>query len=108
MAQEEILSQEEIDALMHGVESGTVNTENDHYRLRDGVAREVDLTAHERIVRGRMPTLEMINNRFARNLRVGLFNLLHRGVDVSFQGVKLVKFAEYLRTLSLPTSLNTI
>jgi flagellar motor switch protein FliM len=105
VATDEILSQEEIDALIHGVEQGQVDTK-DEYRLHDNVAREVDLTAHERIVRGRMPTLEMINNRFCRNLRVSLFTFLHRAVEVSFQGVRLMKFSEHVHTLALPTSLN--
>lgn len=105
MSAKDILSQEEIDALLHGVDSGDVDTE-DELRLRDGVARQVDLTAHERIVRGRMPTLEMLCNRFCRNLRVSLFNLIHRAVEVSFQGVKLSKFSEYMHTLAVPTSLN--
>ncbi len=107
MSTKEILSQAEIDALLHGVESGAVETE-DEYRLRDGVPRPVDLTAHERIVRGRMPTLEMIGNRFCRNMRVSLFNLLRRAVDVSFQGVRLTKFGEYVHSLHLPTSLNMV
>ncbi len=107
MTAKDILSQDEIDALLHGVESGDVDTD-DEYRLHDGVPRQVDLTAHERIVRGRMPTLEMIGNRFSRNLRVSLFNLLRRAVDVSFQGVRLTKFGEYVTTLALPTSLNMV
>ena len=107
MAQPDILSQDEIDALLHGVDSGKVDT-GDEYRRRDNVARQVDLTAHERIVRGRMPTLEMINNRFCRNLRISLFNLLQRAVEVSFQGVRLVKFSEHVHTLALPTSLNMV
>ncbi|MCC5866880.1 MAG: flagellar motor switch protein FliM [Gammaproteobacteria bacterium] len=107
MSVNEILSQDEIDALLHGVDSGDVSTENDLH-LRDGVARAVDLTAHERIVRGRMPTLEMIGNRFSRSFRVSLFNLVHRAVDISFQGVRLAKFSEYTHTLALPTSLNMI
>ncbi len=107
MADNDILSQEEIDELLHGVASGEVDVE-DEYRLRDGVARVVDLTAHERIVRGRMPTLEMIGNRFSRHLRASLFGLIRRAVEVSFQGVKLCKFSEYVHTLHVPTSLNMV
>lgn len=105
---EAVLSKDELDALLRGVENGEVDTRDDEYRLHDGVARPVDLTAHERIVRGRMPALDMINNRFCRNLRVSLFNFLHRAVDVSFQGVRLTKFADYLQCLALPTSLNMV
>src|SRR5690606_25455558 len=107
MGDNDILSQEEIDELLHGVASGEVEVE-DEYRLRDGVPRVVDLAAHERIVRGRMPTLEMIGNRFARHLRASLFGLIRRAVDVSFQGVRLCKFSEYVHTLHVPTSLNMV
>jgi flagellar motor switch protein FliM len=107
MSDQDILSQDEIDELLHGVESGAVETE-DEYHLRDGVPRRVDLTAHERIVRGRMPTLEMVNNRFCRHFRASLFGLLHRAVEVSFLGVRLSKFSEYVHTLHVPTSLNMV
>jgi len=108
MSGNDVLSQEEIDALLHGVNSGEVATAEDEYRLRDNVARPIDLTAQERIVRGRMPTLEMIANRFNRSFRVSLFNLLRRTVDVTFLGVRMVKFSEYVQTLHTPTSLNLV
>lgn len=107
MADNDILSQEEIDELLHGVASGEVDVE-DEYRLHDDVARMVDLAAHERIVRGRMPTLEMIANRFSRHLRASMFGLIRRAVEVSFQGIKLCKFAEYVHTLHVPTSLSMV
>jgi flagellar motor switch protein FliM len=105
VATDDILSQEEIDALIHGVEQGQVGAQ-DEYRLHDSVAREFNLAAQDRIVRGRMPTLEMINNRFCRSLRISLFNFLHRAVDVSFLGMRLTKFSEHVHSLPLPTSLN--
>lgn len=108
MSDHDVLSQDEIDELLHGVESGSVETTDDEYRMRDGVPRLVDLTAHERIVRGRMPTLEMINNRFCRHLRASLFSLLHRAVEVSFNGVTITKFSDYVHTLHVPTSLNMV
>lgn len=104
---QEVLSQDEIKALMEGVERGDIDTEDD-YRRRDNVARAIDLTAQERIVRGRMPTLEMIGNRFNRGFRVSLFNLLRRNADVSFLGIRMVKFGEYAQSLSVPTSLNLV
>ena len=69
MSANELLSQDEIDALLHGVDDGDVETEND-LELQDGVARDFDYASHDRIVRGRMPTLEMINERFARSFRI--------------------------------------
>lgn len=107
MTRQEVLSQDELDTLLEGVENGNVDTQSS-LRLRDGVARPVDLTANDRIVRGRMPTLEMIANRFCRNLRVSLFNLLHRYVNVSFGAVRVLKLSEYMATLTAPTSLNMV
>jgi flagellar motor switch protein FliM len=107
MDRSEVLTQEEIDALLTGVSAGDVSTDED-YHLRDNVARPIDLTAHERIVRGRMPTLEMIGNRFNRSFRVSLFNLFRRTIDVSFGGVRMVKFGEYVHGLRVPTSLNLL
>lgn len=107
MATQDVLSQDEIDALLHGVDGGDVETESDE-PLQDGVAREYDFNSQERIVRGRLPTLEMINERFARNLRVSMFNLLRRQAEIAVGGVQMLKFAEYIHSLYVPTSLNLI
>ncbi len=101
----DLLSQDEIDALLHGVDSGAVDTEP---VLPAGEARTYDFATQDRIVRGKMPTLEMVNERFARMWRVGLFNLLRRSADLSVRGVELMKFADYLHTLYVPTNLNLI
>ena len=102
---QDLLSQEEIDALLHGVDDGNVDIEAD---LTPGEARSYDLTSQDRIVRGRMPTLEMINERFARYTRISLFNLLRRSADVAVGGIQIQKFGEYVHTLYVPTSLNMI
>lgn len=102
---QDLLSQDEIDALLHGVDDGEVDTEFD---AAPGEVRTYDLTSQDRIVRGRMPTLEMINERFARYTRISLFNLLRRSADVSIGGVQISKFGEYLHTLYVPTSLNLV
>jgi flagellar motor switch protein FliM len=102
---QDLLSQEEIDALLHGVDDGAVSTESE---LLPGEARSYDLTSQDRIVRGRMPTLEMINERFARYTRISLFNLLRRSADVAVGGIQIQKFGEYVHTLYVPTSLNMV
>jgi flagellar motor switch protein FliM len=102
---QDLLSQDEIDALLHGVDDGALDTGLDG---DPEAVRAYDLTSQDRIVRGRMPTLEMINERFARHTRVSLFNLLRRSADVSIGGVQITKFGEYLHTLYVPTSLNLV
>jgi len=105
MATADVLSQDEIDALLHGVDDGDVDTDGDE-ELNDGSARSFDFNSQERIVRGRLPTLEMINERFARNFRVSMFNLLRRQAEIAVGGVQMMKFAEYVHSLYVPTSLN--
>lgn len=105
LAVQDLLSQEEIDALLHGVDDGDVETETDD---EDGSAQSYDLTSQDRIVRGRMPTLEMVNERFARYTRISLFNLLRRTADVAVGGIQIQKFGEYVHTLYVPTSLNMV
>lgn len=102
---QDLLSQDEIDALLHGVDDGEVDTD---VELDDGSAHSYDLTSQDRIVRGRMPTLEMVNERFARYTRVSLFNLLRRSADVAVGGIQVQKFGEYVHTLYVPTSLNMV
>ena len=91
MATTDVLSQDEIDALLHGVDSGDVKTETGVY-AHDGIVRGFDFTSNDRIVRGRMPTLEMVNDRFARLYRIGMFNMLHRSPEISTSEVQMRKF----------------
>lgn len=102
---QDLLSQDEIDALLHGVDDGDIETESD---AEPGQISSYDLTSQDRIVRGRMPTLEMINERFARYTRISMFNLLRRTADVSVGGIQIQKFGEYVHTLYVPTSLNMV
>lgn len=107
MSVKDLLSQDEIDALLHGVDDGDVETSNEA-EAEEGDVRTYDLASHERIVRGRMPTLEMINERFARHTRISLFNLLRRAADVAVDGIRVMKYGDYLNTLYVPTSMNLI
>ncbi len=105
MSSEKILDQAEIDALIHGVDSGAVNTDPGP---SPGEIRAYDFQNQMRIVRGRMPTLEMINERFARLFRVSLYNLLRRSPEISVSPVSIKKFSEYVHTLHVPTNLNLV
>ncbi|MCP4994531.1 MAG: flagellar motor switch protein FliM [Gammaproteobacteria bacterium] len=106
MSATDLLSQDEIDALLHGVDGGDVDTEtSDEF---DGETRSYDFASQDRIVRGRLPTLEMINERFARYFRTSLFNMLRRTADISVSGVQMLKFSEFVHSLFVPTSLNMV
>jgi len=105
-ADAEVLNQDEIDALLKGVDNGAVPLEGAD--AVPGEARNYDLATQVRIVRGRMPTLEMINDRFARLLRIGLYNLIRRSPDIAVAPITVVKFTEYVQTLHVPASLNMV
>jgi len=102
---QDFLSQEEVDALLKGV---TGETEEAPAEEAAGEIKSYDLGRQERIVRGRMPTLELINERFARLLRIGLFNYMHKGTEVSVGPIKVQKYSEFIRNLVVPTNLNLV
>ena len=102
----DLLSQDEIDALLHGVDE--VEEEDIEESEISSSAIEYDFSSQDRIVRGRMPTLEMVNERFARHMRVSLFNMMRRSAEVSINGIQMIKFGEYIHTLFVPTSLNMV
>ena len=102
---QDFLSQEEVDALLKGV-----SNEADEVKAPDDTTgvRPYDLATQERIVRGRMPTLEIINERFARQLRLGLFNFMRRTAEISVGPIRIVKYNEFIRNLVVPTNLNMV
>ena len=104
MAQE-YLSQDEVDALLKGVQG---EEEEAAAPEPEGGIRPYDLASQERIVRGRMPTLEVVNDRFARLARAGIFNFMRRSPEVSAGPVRVIKYSEFLRNLAVPTNLNIV
>lgn len=101
----QVLSQEEIDALLQGVGDGDVETETDQ-PLADDEFQAYDLTSQERIIRGRMPTLEIINQRFCRNFRTSMSTMLHKVIDVTPLVSDMMKFGEFLKTIPVPASIH--
>lgn len=99
---EHFLSQDEVDALLEGVNG---SDEPEDLLPADGI-RQYDLASQERIVRGRMPTLEIIHERFARNLRIGLFNFMRKSPELSIGTTRVIKYSQFLRELVVPTNIN--
>lgn len=102
----DFLSQDEVDALLKGV-NGEADEPAAEAESADGV-RPYNIGTQERIVRGRMPTLELINERFARLLRIGLFNFMRKSAEISIGQVRVVKYGEFIRNLPMPTNLNMV
>jgi flagellar motor switch protein FliM len=102
---DKFLSQDEVDALLKGVDG---DTDEDNPAASSGEVRDYNMATQERIVRGRMPTLEIINERFARLVRIELFNFLRRTVEVSVGPVRITKYSDFVRNLVVPTNLNLV
>ncbi len=101
---ESFLSQEEVDALLEGVTGESQKAVEEV--VETGEIRNYDISSQERIVRGRMPTMEIVNERFARNFRVGLFNLIRRSPEISVGTVTVQRYSAFLRELAVPTNFN--
>ena len=102
----DFLSQDEVDALLKGVTGET--DEPEAGEGEGGGVRAYNIGTQERIVRGRMPTLELVNERFARYLRIGLFNYMHRNAEISVGPIRVQKYSEFIRNLVVPTNLNLV
>jgi flagellar motor switch protein FliM len=100
-----ILSQEEVDALLRGISGGEIETEVPDLRDPSDVMT-YDLTSQDRIIRGRMPTLEMTNEKFARMFRTTLSSLLRKVTSVSAISTDMIKFGEFLKSIPVPTSMH--
>lgn len=103
---QQILSQDEVDALLQGITGESQKLEQEDVQV--GGVREYNLASQERIVRGRMPTMEIINERFARNIRIGLFNFIRKSPEISIGGIKVQKYSAFLREIVVPTNFNIV
>jgi len=106
MAYEAFLSQDEVDALLAGV-TGESDSKKESAGASDG-ARAYDLSSPDRVVRRRMQTLELINERFARQMRSVLLNFMRRSADITVGSIKIQKYADFERNLPVPSNLNMV
>jgi flagellar motor switch protein FliM len=103
---QQILSQDEVDALLQGITGESQKLEQEE--VETGAVRTYDISSQERIVRGRMPTMEIINERFARNIRIGLFNLIRKSPEIAIGSIKVQKYSAFLREIVVPTNFNIV
>ena len=102
----QILSQNEVDALLRGISEDDFGVDEDESEYDPDEVIPFDLTAQDRIIRGRMPTLEIIHDRFVRLFRLTVSSALRKVADISVRSMELIKFGEFLKTLPVPSSLN--
>ncbi|MZH41607.1 MAG: flagellar motor switch protein FliM [Nitrospinae bacterium] len=102
----EVLSQGEVDALLRGVGDGEIDTETDEAPEEVSGIVPYDLTSQEKIIRGRLPTLDIINQMFSRLFRNTFSTMMRKSVDVSAVSTDTIKFGDFLRSLPVPSSLH--
>ncbi len=100
-----ILAQDEVDALLRGLSGGEIESENDIPEDDSGIVA-FDLANQDRIIRGRMPVLEIVNDRFARLCTNALSNSIRKRVELNPISIDMAKFGEFIRSLPVPTSIN--
>ncbi|MDL2316707.1 flagellar motor switch protein FliM [Desulfovibrio sp. OttesenSCG-928-A18] len=100
-----ILAQDEVDALLRGLSGGDIEAETDEPVDDSGIV-PFDLANQDRIIRGRMPVLEIVNDRFARLCTNALSNALRKRVELNPLSIDMTKFGEFMRSLPVPTSIN--
>jgi flagellar motor switch protein FliM len=100
-----LLSQEEVDSLLKGISDGEVETEQQVDEAASGHKR-YDFSSQDRIIRGRMPTMEIINERFAREVTASLYRFTGKMLDTTVESFELIKYGEFIKKLPIPSSLH--
>lgn len=109
----QVLSQSEVDALLAAVSEGevggstTLKTESD---VKDDgrVIVAYDLTSQDRIIRGRLPQLDVIYEKFMRSFRVSLSSALRKISQINHASTDFLKFGEFINTLPMPTCMSVL
>ena len=113
----QVLSQNEVDALLAAVSDGDVQSSDG--KKADGGGggskpvddRKVvtyDLTSQDRIIRGRLPQLEVIYEKFMRAFRVSLSSALRKIASITLTSTEFLKFGEFINTLPMPTCMSVL
>jgi len=100
-----VLAQAEVDALLRGLSGGEVEAETDLPEDEGGIIA-FDLANQDRIIRGRMPVLEIVNDRFARLCTSALSNSVRKRVELNPISIDMTKFGDFMRSLPVPASIN--
>ncbi|NUM57200.1 MAG: flagellar motor switch protein FliM [Bdellovibrionaceae bacterium] len=112
----QVLSQSEVDALLAAVSDGDVASSDAKKEANNGSAKVVDdkkvvtydLTSQDRIIRGRLPQLEVIYEKYMRAFRVSLSGALRKIASISLTSTEFLKFGEFINTLPMPTCMSVL
>lgn len=101
-----LLSPEELDALAAGIQDGSIES-NTGLNVEARVLKH-DLTNEDSSLGVNVGAVDMINERFVRQFRLGLLEVLRTTPKVNMANVEIMKFGDYLKDLTPPLAVNTI
>ncbi len=106
----QVLSQSEVDALLAAVSEGEIETDGSSSGgpKDDRVVVVYDLTSQDRIIRGRLPQLDVIYEKFMRAFRVSLSSALRKIASLNHASTDFLKFGEFINTLPMPTCMSVL
>ena len=102
----QVLSQDEINALLQGLSDGAEEIKEEVPSVGDVKATKYDLASQEKIIRGRMPTMELIYDRFVRSFRTSLYKFINKTCLINVDGIEIIKFGAFIKKLPQPSSLH--
>jgi flagellar motor switch protein FliM len=102
---EQILSQDEVDALLKGISGGEIEEPEERLEEEELEYKGYDFSQQERIVQIRMPAIDAINDVFLRSIRGSISGALRRILDITAVPMELERFGAFVRTLPVPSSL---
>ena len=106
---EQVLTQNEVDALLKGLSKGKIKVkkeEKPEQKQSQDSLTKWDFSKHAKVKRQRMPVLEMIADRFSKDVRPAMSILLKQDIEVTTEGVKSERYGDFIKTLPLPSSIN--
>ncbi|MBY0314606.1 MAG: flagellar motor switch protein FliM [Bdellovibrionales bacterium] len=104
----QVLSQSEVDALLSAVSDGEIKPTEKKRKADEKVVVVYDLTSQDRIIRGRLPQLDVIYEKFMRSFRVTLSSAIRKIASLNHSSTDFLKFGEFINTLPTPTCMSVL
>ena len=109
---EQVLSQAEIDALLGGISEGVIETEIQQEAAapveEQKEVKSIDFIRYTKGKKEKLPALEFIYDRFSKSFRSALSLFMEKEIEVGVTPVQYVEYAEFIKTLPLPTNMNIV
>jgi flagellar motor switch protein FliM len=105
---EQILSQDEIDALLKGISEGEIETQKEVSVEEQVETKSFDFIQYTRGKKERLPALDFIYDRFSKSFRSALSLFVEKEVEISFEPMQYVSYGDFIETLPLPTNMNVV